>query len=51
MHLYETGFVYAMYLTGPWLGYKSNGRDGFGWVGLGKHRDPEIQVWRHSCVR
>lgn len=40
-----------MYLTGPWLGYKTNGTDAWAWVGLGEHIEPAVQVWRHTCFR
>ena len=45
------GFLYGMWLTGPWLGYKTKESPTFAWVGLGEHLNPAVQVWRHTCVR
>ena len=45
----DSGLLYGVFNTGPWLAYKTPGSDIRGWVGAGKQMfDFKVRIkWKH----
>ena len=49
----DSGLLYGVFNTGPWLAYKTPGSDIRGWVGAGKQMfDFKVRIkWKHCKTK
>ena len=45
---FESGFIFGIYYSGAWLGYKEKGNP-ISWLNMGSHFI-DIHSWRHTCI-
>ena len=45
---FEYGFIFGVWYSGAWLGYKENGKP-ISWINMGSHFI-DIHSWRHTCI-
>ena len=45
---FKYGFVFGIWYSGAWLGYKEKGKP-MSWLNMGSHYI-EIHAWRHTCI-
>ena len=46
----EEGYLFGVWETGPWLGYKGSEDSVYEWLALGENFLHDLQIWRHSCL-
>ena len=46
----EEGYVFGIWNTGPWLGFKGPQNSVYEWLALGENFLKDFQIWRHSCI-
>ena len=47
-NVYEDGFLYGVWESGPWIGFKLPGTSAMGWIGGGT-AVYDFLIWRHTC--
>jgi len=45
---FEYGFIFGVWYSGAWLGYKEKGKP-ISWINMGSHFI-DIHSWRHTCI-
>ena len=45
---FEFGFIFGVWYSGAWLGYKEKGKP-MSWINMGSHFI-DIHAWRHTCI-
>ena len=41
----DNGFMFSVYHSGPWVGYKFSGIPAIGWIGAGTHKMDFMVNW------
>ena len=46
----KEGYIFGVWETGPWIGYKGLEDTAHEWLALGENFLHDVQIWRHSCL-